>query len=424
MARTRAGSGGHFPRTGRRFALVITFKAARRMQRRYNIRRRPHGRDPRRAGADPPRSRRDRRQPLQEALPGAEGHRPRLARHRGGRARLHHEQQPPQPLPAGARPLLPPGPQGDPVPDLRRDPRRVAARRELRHARQHQSAVPVEDRSPQGRRRRRSEVARRAVSRPRRARRGARPDRARRRRRPLRRTRACAGDRRAYRVTYRSFIADTVVRLSPSMRRGETNRSVWLAHLVVRLTQPVYDPTDKGGTMNATKLIPVLLVFPLAITSMACPTRPGDGDSSGGRGGSSEMDAGSGGAKATGGAAGSSAGSSGSGGAAALGGSGPGGGTGGVAGTTGGGGIGGRTGGGGTGGMPGTGGAAETCNPSCDTITQICVGTKCLLDDGQMCSVASQCASNTCTPFYLDQDGDSYGTGAAVGFCGKVAPVG
>jgi hypothetical protein len=208
------------------------------------------------------------------------------------------------------------------------------------------------------------------------------------------------------------------------MPRGETTRSGWLTHLVVRLTQPVYDPTDKGGTMNATKLIPVLLVFPLAITSMACPTRPGDGDSSGGHGGSSEMDAGSGGAKATGGAAGSSPGSSGSGGAAALGGSGPGGGTAGVAGTTGAGGIGGGTGGGGTGGMPGTGGAAETCNPSCDTITQICVGTKCLLDDGQMCSVASQCASNTCTPFYLDQDGDTYGTGAAVGFCGKVAPVG
>jgi hypothetical protein len=194
--------------------------------------------------------------------------------------------------------------------------------------------------------------------------------------------------------------------------------------------------------MNATKLIPVLLVFPLAITSMACPTRPGDGDSSGGHGGSSEMDAGSGGAKATGGTAGSSAGGSGNGGAAALGGSGPGGGTGGVAGTTGAGGvagttgtggIGGGTGGAGTGGLPGTGGtagglgtggSAETCNPSCDTITQSCVGTKCLLDDGQTCSVASQCASNTCTPFYLDQDGDTYGTGAAVGFCGKVAPVG
>jgi hypothetical protein len=212
--------------------------------------------------------------------------------------------------------------------------------------------------------------------------------------------------------------------------------------LVVRLTQPVYDPTDKGGTMNASKLIPVLLVFPLAVTSMACPTRPADSDSSGGHGGSSEMDAGSGGAKATGGTAGSSAGGSGNGGAAALGGSGPGGGTGGVAGTTGAGGvagttgtggIGGGTGGAGTGGLPGTGGtagglgtggSAETCNPSCDTITQSCVGTKCLLDDGQTCSVASQCASNTCTPFYLDQDGDTYGSGAAVGFCGKVAPVG
>ena len=45
-------------------------------------------------------------------------------------------------------------------------------------------------------------------------------------------------------------------------------------------------------------------------------------------------------------------------------------------------------------------------------------------NDGQSCSVASQCVSNTCTPFYVDQDGDGYGTGQATGFCGTTPPVG
>ena len=56
--------------------------------------------------------------------------------------------------------------------------------------------------------------------------------------------------------------------------------------------------------------------------------------------------------------------------------------------------------------------------------TQTCVGTTCLLNDGQSCSVASQCVSNKCTPFYVDQDGDGYGTGQATGFCGTTPPVG
>src|ERR1700690_2458412 len=37
MARTRAGSGGHLPRVGRRVALVIAFALRRGMPRRYNI---------------------------------------------------------------------------------------------------------------------------------------------------------------------------------------------------------------------------------------------------------------------------------------------------------------------------------------------------------------------------------------------------
>ncbi len=44
--------------------------------------------------------------------------------------------------------------------------------------------------------------------------------------------------------------------------------------------------------------------------------------------------------------------------------------------------------------------------------------------DGQPCSLAADCTSGVCTPFYVDIDGDGYGAGQAVGFCGTTAPVG
>jgi len=89
-----------------------------------------------------------------------------------------------------------------------------------------------------------------------------------------------------------------------------------------------------------------------------------------------------------------------------------------------GGGVGGRggTNEGGTGGG-GAGGMAPGCSPTC-TPTQICVGTKCLSNDGESCTIASQCASNVCTPFYVDADGDGYGAGAPTGFCGTSTPIG
>ena len=90
-------------------------------------------------------------------------------------------------------------------------------------------------------------------------------------------------------------------------------------------------------------------------------------------------------------------------------------------------GTGGTVGAPGTGGMAGatgTGGSSPTCSPACSSATQTCVGTTCLFNDGQSCALASQCASNVCTPFYVDQDGDGYGTGPASGFCGTAAPVG
>ena len=44
--------------------------------------------------------------------------------------------------------------------------------------------------------------------------------------------------------------------------------------------------------------------------------------------------------------------------------------------------------------------------------------------DGQPCSLAKDCASGTCSPFYVDVDGDGYGAGQAMGFCGTTPPVG
>jgi hypothetical protein len=193
--------------------------------------------------------------------------------------------------------------------------------------------------------------------------------------------------------------------------------------------------------MNSPKLAPVLLI-PFIFTTLACPTRPIDkSDSgSGGAGGEAGAPGGTGGhAGATAGesgAAGSTAGIAGAGGASAgtaggvagaaggmAGAAGGMAGAGGLAGATGGaagigsglagaaGGIAGAAGGlaGATGGMTGLGGAT---------------GTGGALADGQPCSLATNCASQVCTGFYVDVDGDGYGTGQAVGFCGTTAPVG
>jgi hypothetical protein len=185
--------------------------------------------------------------------------------------------------------------------------------------------------------------------------------------------------------------------------------------------------------MNTNKLIPILLVLPFAVTALACPTRMGNSPDDTGTGGAETQTGGRGGAPqtGTGGAAGvaggggtvvagtgGTAGATGTGGAVA---------TGGVLGTGGVEATGGLTGTGGlaaTGGVTGTGGSPVTCSPACSSSTQTCVGTTCLLNDGQSCSVASQCVTNTCIPFYVDQDGDGYGTGQAAGFCGTTPPVG
>ena len=213
--------------------------------------------------------------------------------------------------------------------------------------------------------------------------------------------------------------------------------------------------------MNMNKLTICLLALPLALTTLACPTKikPGEdedagtgtggttaasggaaGSTAGGKGGSGGAGGGggskeTGGVIETGGSVGtggvvSTGGVSGTGGAVSTGGAtGTGGapstggvtGTGGV--TTSTGGVSGTGGATSTGGVSGTGGAPVTCNPACAS-TQTCVGTQCLSNDGQSCSLASQCVSKACTPFYVDLDGDGYGAGQAMGFCGTAPPVG
>jgi hypothetical protein len=208
--------------------------------------------------------------------------------------------------------------------------------------------------------------------------------------------------------------------------------------------------------MRKSYLFLALLSF--GFLSLACPTRPIDrpDGSSGGQTASAGIDGsagtGPGGkAGAAGGAAGSAAAAAGVSGTAGSGAAGEGssaGAPGGVSGSAGNAGAGGGaagiggaggqdaggTAGGATGGAAGaaaaagaagasgtagTGGCATACGP-----TQTCVGSTCLLTDGHQCSLANQCASNVCTPFWQDIDGDGYGAGAAVGFCGTSAPIG
>jgi hypothetical protein len=192
----------------------------------------------------------------------------------------------------------------------------------------------------------------------------------------------------------------------------------------------------------------LFLAAPLCFLGAACPTRVVNDADGGSAGSSATGAAGAAGATATGGQAiGGASGSGDTGGSSATGGHAGNGETGGTFGTGGVASIGGATGTGGvasTGGVTGAGGAANTggvtgaggvantggapppptCNPTCSSATQTCVGTTCLFKDGQPCSLPSDCASNTCTAFFLDQDGDGYGSGTAKGYCGTSTPLG
>jgi hypothetical protein len=70
--------------------------------------------------------------------------------------------------------------------------------------------------------------------------------------------------------------------------------------------------------------------------------------------------------------------------------------------------------------------AGNVAGPGGGTTTGLggSAGTSGGLADGQPCSLPTNCVSQLCTAFYVDVDGDGYGTGQAVGFCGTTAPVG
>jgi hypothetical protein len=56
----------------------------------------------------------------------------------------------------------------------------------------------------------------------------------------------------------------------------------------------------------------------------------------------------------------------------------------------------------------------------------VCTGAgQCLLADGQTCVHPSDCASNACTVFYIDQDGDTHGAASGASrVCGTTPPAG
>ena len=166
--------------------------------------------------------------------------------------------------------------------------------------------------------------------------------------------------------------------------------------------------------MNPNRLPPILWVFPLALMTLACPTRTVPFD------GGHLMDAGDdvadSGRSRDSGAGGSSTG--GTGGIRGTGGIGGVAGTGGSTGT--GGGAGGAAGAGGAGGLAGAAGIDGLGGASSGGVAGI-AGT---VKDGQPCALPKDCTSGACTPFYVDVDNDGYGAGQAIGFCGATPPVG
>jgi hypothetical protein len=184
--------------------------------------------------------------------------------------------------------------------------------------------------------------------------------------------------------------------------------------------------------MKPNQLQILLWIFPVAIATLGCPTRTdrtdrtdGGGDGMAGTGVSVDSGAdrggGSGAAGVSGaGGKGGGSGAGGAGGASAVTGAG---GAGGVAGASG---SGGATGTGGASGAIGTGGTAGSGagGLSGSGGSGGAAGAGGTVRDGQPCSLAKDCVSGTCSPFYIDVDGDGYGAGQAIGFCGTTPPIG
>jgi hypothetical protein len=69
-----------------------------------------------------------------------------------------------------------------------------------------------------------------------------------------------------------------------------------------------------------------------------------------------------------------------------------------------------------------TSGSARNCgqNQSCDEAQNACISV--LSGPGESCSNSADCESGPCTFWFIDSDGDGYGSGAPTGACGAVQP--
>ena len=65
-----------------------------------------------------------------------------------------------------------------------------------------------------------------------------------------------------------------------------------------------------------------------------------------------------------------------------------------------------------------------TCGFACTAGQRQCRSGQCLLDDGQPCSTAADCAGGICRAYYRDADQDGYGVTPLTMLCGGVPPAG
>jgi hypothetical protein len=64
-----------------------------------------------------------------------------------------------------------------------------------------------------------------------------------------------------------------------------------------------------------------------------------------------------------------------------------------------------------------------SCGRAC-AAGSTCTGGSCYLVDGQSCTTGAQCLSGVCSTFYVDGDGDHYGTSVSIQQCGTTVPTG
>jgi hypothetical protein len=62
------------------------------------------------------------------------------------------------------------------------------------------------------------------------------------------------------------------------------------------------------------------------------------------------------------------------------------------------------------------------CGTVCVSGKQTCSGGNCLNQNGQPCSTSSPCLTGVCNVYYVDADGDGFGTSATAGFCNVSTP--